>query len=508
MSSNSLLHGGTAALAALTTIFTPPNCATSTWLLSTTEAPSEYPPFPTEGPKSCNVPRWEDNIDDGSYDFYSPAVCPSGFVVGPSCTSVQVKTSDDFPKVEAGETVAFCVPSGFSCTADAKDGGVWGMTQTGAAAAVEITVAPAIQIRWRDFDLTLFPTHPLSPGVTIGVGPQPTPSPPPPPPARPTGPAGGNGVVVVSLPTLPRSTLLTSTTGTSAATTLPTSDQNSASEPRIPDDEATSPARSDSSTATTVSSARGSSQAADLSKTSPLESSNSHGLPVGPIILACLISVLIFGTSVFFFCKRRRDRRGGTGPGAQPPLLPVGVGVWVGSSQGSDGRRTKGSKPTAWKTWVTALRNKATRQGYNGLGRVSGRRSPWFQGKPSGARPAGQRERLRGTAEMELGVQDVQHTSLAAGRTGRRRLQVQRHEQQEDDQILPLDHVGRRRSGRRTATQLDRPGGIVAACAGGADAAKTTTCGAHQPPQEPDVDVEAIDCPQCFHCEDRGDGDE
>ncbi|KAI6384534.1 hypothetical protein MCOR21_000849 [Pyricularia oryzae] len=367
MSSNSLLHGGTAALAALTTIFTPPpNCATSTWLLSTTEAPSEYPPFPTEGPKSCNVPRWEDNIDDGSYDFYSPAVCPSGFVVGPSCTSVQVKTSDDFPKVEAGETVAFCVPSGFSCTADAKDGGVWGMTQTGAAAAVEITVAPAIQIRWRDFDLTLFPTHPLSPGVTIGVGPQPTPSPPPPPPARPTGPAGGNGVVVVSLPTLPRSTLLTSTTGTSAATTLPTSDQNSASEPRIPDDEATSPARSDSSTATTASSARGSSQAADLSKASPLESSNSHGLPVGPIILACLISVLIFGTSVFFFCKRRRDRRGGTGPGAQPPLLPVGVGVWVGSSQGSDGRRTKGSKPTAWKTWVTALRNKATRQGAGG----------------------------------------------------------------------------------------------------------------------------------------------
>ncbi|TLD11758.1 hypothetical protein PspLS_11670 [Pyricularia sp. CBS 133598] len=365
MSSSSLLHGGTAPLAALTTIFTPPpSCATSTWLLTTTEVPTEYPPFPTQGPSSCNIPRWEDNIDDGSYDFYSPAVCPSGFVVGPSCTSVQVKTSDNFPKVEAGETVAFCVPTGFSCTADTNDGGVWGMIQTGAAAA-QVTVAPAIQIRWRDFDLTLFPTHPLSPGVTIGVGPQPTPAPPPPSPPRPTGPAGGNGVVVVPLPTPPRSTLLTSTTSTSAATTLPNSNPDGASKPRVPDDEATSLARPNPSTATTAPSAGRSSQSADLSKASPMESTNSHGLPLGPIILGCLISVLIFGASIFFCLKRRRDRRG-NGSEGQPHLLSVGVGVWVGSSQGSDSRRTDGSKPTTWKTWIMALRNKPTRRSARG----------------------------------------------------------------------------------------------------------------------------------------------
>ncbi|TLD06022.1 uncharacterized protein PgNI_08042 [Pyricularia grisea] len=365
MSSSSLLHGGTTALAALTTIFTPPpNCATSTWLLTTTEAPSEYPPFPTEGPSSCNIPRWEDNIDEGSYEFYSPAVCPSGFVVGPSCKSGQVKTSDDFPKVEAGETVAFCVPSGYTCTGDATDGGVWGMIQTGAG-ATQVTVAPAIQIRWRDFDLTLFPTHPLSPGVTIGVGPQSTPAPLSTP--RTTGPAGGNGVIVVTLPNPARSTLLTSTTGTSAATTPPIANPNSASQQRVPDEEATSPARTarpDSATVTTVVSAGRSSQSTDLTKASPLESTDSHGLPLGPIILACLISVLIFGASVFFFSKRRRDRR--DGPGAQPSLLPVGVGVWVGSSHGSESRRTKSSKPKMWRTWVTALRNKSNRQGGGG----------------------------------------------------------------------------------------------------------------------------------------------
>ncbi|TLS20971.1 uncharacterized protein PpBr36_10889 [Pyricularia pennisetigena] len=364
MSTTTLLHGGTTPLAALTTIFTPPpNCATSTWLLTTTEAPSQYPPFPTEGPSSCNIPRWEDNIDEGSYDFYSPAICPSGFVVGPSCTSVQVKTSDDFPKVEAGETVAFCVPSGYSCTADTTEGGVWGMTQTEVFAA-QVTVAPAIQIRWRDFDLTLFPTHPLSPGVTIGIGPKPTRATPSSPPPGPTGPAGGNGVIVVPLPTVPRSTVLTSTTGKSDATALPIPNPNSASQPRIPDDQAASPAtttRLNSSTATTAASTGRSSQSADLTKASPMESTNSHGLPLGPIILACLISVLIFSASVFFFSKRRRDR-GGSGSGTQPPLLPVGVGVWVGSSHEGDSKRKMGSIPTMWTKWIMALRKKSNRQ--------------------------------------------------------------------------------------------------------------------------------------------------
>src|SRR5689334_11059657 len=102
----------TTPLAALATVFTAPSsCATSTWLFTTNKVPSQYPPLPTDGPDpSCDPPRWEDSMDERGYLFYSPAVCPDGFAVGVSCTSVQLKTNEGFPRVTAGETVAFCVP--------------------------------------------------------------------------------------------------------------------------------------------------------------------------------------------------------------------------------------------------------------------------------------------------------------------------------------------------------------------------------------------------------------
>lgn len=98
----------TAPLAALTTIFTPP-CSIS-WLLTSTKEPSQYPPFPTTGPASCDPPNWATNIRDKSFQYYSPAICPSGFEVGPGCHITDTKTTEGFPPVQTGETAVYCVP--------------------------------------------------------------------------------------------------------------------------------------------------------------------------------------------------------------------------------------------------------------------------------------------------------------------------------------------------------------------------------------------------------------
>ncbi|KAK4652065.1 hypothetical protein QC762_608020 [Podospora pseudocomata] len=167
MSAPSAAHGGTAPLASLTSIFTPP-CST-TWLLTTTRLLSQYPPFPTAGPASCDPPSWQSNIAGGGFYYYSPAVCPEGFHVGPSCGLTRTRTAEGFPAVEKGETVAYCVPKGLTCTTDITDyrGGVWGYTRDGTAWGARVTVGPAIQIRWVEADLTLFETHPLTPGLTL-----------------------------------------------------------------------------------------------------------------------------------------------------------------------------------------------------------------------------------------------------------------------------------------------------------------------------------------------------
>ncbi|KAK0726544.1 hypothetical protein B0T21DRAFT_36131 [Apiosordaria backusii] len=161
------VHGGTAPLASLTSIFTPP-CLT-TWLLTTTRLLSQYPPFPTAGPASCDPPSWNSNIAGGGFHYYSPAICPEGFHVGPSCGLTRTRTAEGFPAVEKGETVAYCVPKGLTCTTDITDyrGGVWGYTRDGTAWGARVTVGPAIQIRWVEADLTLLETHPLTPGLTL-----------------------------------------------------------------------------------------------------------------------------------------------------------------------------------------------------------------------------------------------------------------------------------------------------------------------------------------------------
>jgi hypothetical protein len=167
MSAPTAIHGGTAPLAALTSVFTPP-CPT-TWLLTTTKLFSQYPAFPTTGPASCDPPSWRTNIAQAGFHYYSPAICPHGFVVGPNCAVTKTRTDEGFPAIEPGETAAYCVPAGLTCTTDLTDyrGGVWGFARDATTPGALFTLGPAVQIRWVEADLTILETHPLTPGLML-----------------------------------------------------------------------------------------------------------------------------------------------------------------------------------------------------------------------------------------------------------------------------------------------------------------------------------------------------
>ncbi|KAI1750491.1 hypothetical protein F4782DRAFT_246485 [Xylaria castorea] len=165
----------TPPLAALTTVFTPP--CPITWLLTTTKVPSQFPPFPTAAPASCDPPSWDDYVLERGFEYYSPAICPSGFSVGLSCLITNPRTAQGFPVIQAGETAAYCIPNGHTCTSDTSDfrGGVWGVSRTASTNGAQVTVGPAIQIRWRAQDLDGLETDPLTPGArTTTTGPLPT----------------------------------------------------------------------------------------------------------------------------------------------------------------------------------------------------------------------------------------------------------------------------------------------------------------------------------------------
>ncbi|KAI0886456.1 uncharacterized protein GGS22DRAFT_128983 [Annulohypoxylon maeteangense] len=153
-------------LSELTTVFTPP--CPITWLLTSTKVPSQYPAFPTTGPSSCDPPSWVDNISQKGFGYYSPAICPSGFYAG--CTAKDDRIGEGFPPTSSGETAMYCVPSGFACTSDTTDfrGGIWGF-QTGSGSRPSATVGPAIQIRWRQQDLSSLQTDPLDPNSPANV---------------------------------------------------------------------------------------------------------------------------------------------------------------------------------------------------------------------------------------------------------------------------------------------------------------------------------------------------
>ncbi|CAK7217332.1 hypothetical protein SCUCBS95973_003112 [Sporothrix curviconia] len=405
------LHGGTAPLAALTTVFTPP-CPTS-WLVTTTKLPSQFPSFPGADPTTaCDPPQWGINLSGEGFDFYSPAICPDGFEVGPNCLLTGTpRTTEGFPAVAAGETVAFCVPSGQTCTSDTTDfhGGIWGVLRTATGTGVTVTVGPAMQIRWRDVDLSILATHPLTPGLTLAGA------------TSTTAPPSTTANVITTTPILkltPDVGVSSSSTSTSTSpTSSPSSSSSSSSSSQTTTSATTATAgfvtikgkstqlpttslQPITSTMTVVSagstfkstvvtsptavapspngSSSSSSNTTSTTSTSTTGSSTSKAFAAA-ITMACLLSVAAAVIVVFFFFSRRRyqrqqrtqsqkqeqmsggvleDGRGDGDGGANANdgsssigLSSVGIGAWV--------QRRKPRWRVAWsrtRTWWSSLR--------------------------------------------------------------------------------------------------------------------------------------------------------
>ncbi|CAK7201780.1 hypothetical protein SEUCBS139899_004495 [Sporothrix eucalyptigena] len=393
------LHGGTAPLAALTTVFTPP-CPTS-WLVTTTKLPSQYPVFPAADPvTTCDPPAWASNLSGEGFQYYSPAICPDGFEVGLNCQLTGTpRTTEGFPAVAADETVAWCVPSGQTCTSDTTDfkGGIWGVSRTATGASVTVTVGPAMQIRWRDVDLSILATHPLTPGLTL-AGAATTSSAPAPPATSTT----ANAVTPTPIPQLTPDAAGTSSsqntdTDTSSSQTTTAnagfvtikgkSTQSSTLQPVTSTMTVVSAGSTFMSTVVTSPTAasanpNGNAEAGSSNGTASNTTSNSTTSGstskafAATIIMACLLSVAAAAIVAFFLLSRRRYLRqqktqqsggvleNGQGGSGQPKPEPtaydgsssiglssVGVGAWV--------QRRKPRWRVAWrrtKAWLSELR--------------------------------------------------------------------------------------------------------------------------------------------------------
>ncbi|KAH8899737.1 hypothetical protein GQ53DRAFT_815800 [Thozetella sp. PMI_491] len=323
------LHAGTAPLAALTTVFTP-TCSTS-WLLTSTRLLSQHPPFPGAGPPGCDPPSWVQNLDGQGFQFYSPAICPDGFNVGPNCIiSTQTKANEGFPPIAPGETAAWCVPSGMSCTGDTTDfrGGFWGLVRPAAPTNAPITYGPIIQIRWVDADLSRLETHPLTPGLILAgatTAPAPVETTPPPPP--PTTAAGFTTVIGASTSVeTPPAAATTTTSSRNIATTsknnISTNQPESATNNNNGDNQAspnTETAVDPTRTANTgpTNQVNGNASSESATSTSASGSVINSGDARANTAIVVLLSVLvaaILGIIAFAFLRRRK---------AGQPLFPL-----------------------------------------------------------------------------------------------------------------------------------------------------------------------------------------
>ena len=209
--------------------------------------------------------------------------------------------------------------SGHTCTSDTTDfrGGVWGFTPGPAGV---VTVAPAMQIRFKAADLSSLETHPLTPGLSLA-----TPSTPvaalDPTPVIPA--PGGFSTIVAprppvlsALPRITLSTLVQLSTISSAGSTavsLVTRTKEITSPPDDPTGSAPSPTQPN----------------AAVSK----ETSTGNPRAVtAVIVLASLLFVTILAILGFLLLRRYRRAHG---------LAPVGLGVWAKQSR-------KLVSPVAW----------------------------------------------------------------------------------------------------------------------------------------------------------------
>ncbi|TGJ79252.1 hypothetical protein E0Z10_g9515 [Xylaria hypoxylon] len=317
----------TAPLAALTTVFTPP--CPITWLLTTTKVPSQYPSFATTAPASCDPPSWDQYVPQRGFEYYSPAICPSGFYVGPSCIITNPRTAQGFPAIQGGETAAYCIPNGHTCTSDTSDfrGGVWGVSRTASVNGAQVTVGPAIQIRWRDEDIDNLETDPITPGARtaqprspqqtlgdteISSTPDPTTtSTQPPSSSTSSSTESSTTSSKLTLRPGPGRILPTSTTeSTSTSTSTPSSFSSSSSSVTLP--ASSTPAQeSQSSTSAATTESPSKQPVNDIEKGRGGGNSSSSNFIVAAIVLTAVLITIIATYGAYTILQRYRRYRAG-----------------------------------------------------------------------------------------------------------------------------------------------------------------------------------------------------
>ncbi|KAK0648696.1 hypothetical protein B0T16DRAFT_456154 [Cercophora newfieldiana] len=116
-------------------------------------------------PTQCRIPffSYANFIGSTSRKYFSPGICFAGWTVG--C---------DFPgprDTGIPETVTrkLCVPSGFECCGPSSAVTTVACNTTAVAASI-YTWQPAFEIRWAEGEVGQFQTHPMTPGLVLGVG--------------------------------------------------------------------------------------------------------------------------------------------------------------------------------------------------------------------------------------------------------------------------------------------------------------------------------------------------
>ena len=215
-----------------------------------------------------------------------------------------------------------------TCTTDTTDfrGGVWGFA-TATEAGTQVTVAPAIQIRWRDSDLSILQTHPLTPGLLL-VGDRTLPTPTSVPTASPTG-TSMRFTTLVPAPSETRSSppiVSSQATNSPAPTTQPRSTSGY-------DTSATS--QSPCSSGPGGGCIGGGSP---FSNPSP-NGTQQQGSKAAIVLAATFTALAAVVIAVFVLYRYSRERRRHHHPESDQHLTPIGVGVWArcGEKAGSWG---------------------------------------------------------------------------------------------------------------------------------------------------------------------------
>lgn len=171
----------------LTTVFqTPDFCASSIW---------EDPMTPPLYSSICMPPNFN-NYWNWQIGYYSPGICPSGYTAAcdfPTSLATfssftdESSSSKSWPyyggEVKSDETARLCCPTGYNCYSTGMMGVGWSYSlcistvpsttmrdpevTTGTAYTTTENLAYAIQVRWREEDLSILETNPTVPGQTI-----------------------------------------------------------------------------------------------------------------------------------------------------------------------------------------------------------------------------------------------------------------------------------------------------------------------------------------------------